>query len=500
MNTNNILLNRSFRLFFASVFFFSVFAGCVLLGSRMLNMDGDLGRHLTIGAYILDSGKIPTVDLFSNSMTGLPFTPHEWLSEVAFAIAYRFMGLTGVVLLTALLIAQVWYRLSFQVLRETRSFYVSLILLVVGIAASSIHWISRPHIFTYLFLMIWIAIYQGRSRIQYKSVALFVVMVIWVNTHGAFITGILYVCIDLVGKIIKTMISRTGRQQNNDFGEIGLVLLVSLLAIFVNPVGFKILDTIFGFLGNQYLTSHTMEYQAPNLLTIPFLPYALFLIISALIIIKARKHISAPDFLQIIIWSIFGLMGARNIPLAVLVGLPILGKLYSLNDINNGAEIDLSGNVFHPVKRLTSWRPFLIPPISIFFIALLLYGLFPGLGIRNAFLPEKFPVRATAYLKQHPMEGNMFNEFTWGGYLLYRLWPEQKVFIDGQTDFYGEKITRDYAVMYNAEPGFDELMQKYSVNWVIIRRTANLAEALDKDPVDWTKDYSDELTVIYERK
>ena len=106
--------------------------------------------------------------------------------------------------------------------------------------------------------------------------------------------------------------------------------------------------------------------------------------------------------------------------------------------------------------------------------------------MRNEFLPEKFPIKAMEYVEQHPMEGNMFNEFTWGGYLLFRLWPEQKVFIDGQTDFYGEKLTREYAVIYNAEPGFEELMQKYSVKWVIIRRTASLAEALDKDPVDWT--------------
>ena len=133
-----------------------------------------------------------------------------------------------------------------------------------------------------------------------------------------------------LGKFIKMMLSRKVIQQFHSLKEIGLILVVSILAIFVNPVGFHILGTIFGFLGNQYLTSHTMEYQAPNLLAMPYIPYVLFLIISVLIIIKARKSISIPDFLQIIIWSIFGLISARNIPLAVLVGLPILGKLYGL--------------------------------------------------------------------------------------------------------------------------------------------------------------------------
>jgi ribosomal protein S24E len=86
------------------------------------------------------------------------------------------------------------------------------------------------------------------------------------------------------------------------------------------------------------------------------------------------------------------------------------------------------------------------------------------------------------------------------GYLLYRLWPEQKVFIDGQTDFYGEKLTRDYAAIYDSQPGYEEVMQKYKVDWVIIQRTSQLALELDKKPNEWMKEYSDELSAIYIRK
>jgi hypothetical protein len=120
--------------------------------------------------------------------------------------------------------------------------------------------------------------------------------------------------------------------------------------------------------------------------------------------------------------------------------------------------------------------------------------------LRNVFLPEKFPVSAVNYLESHPAKGNMFNEFTWGGYLLYRLWPEQKVFIDGQTDFYGEKLTRDYAAIYDSQSGYEELMQKYNVDWIIIQRKSQLALELEKKPNEWMKNYSDELSVIYTRK
>ncbi|MEN6408163.1 MAG: hypothetical protein ABFD44_00460, partial [Anaerolineaceae bacterium] len=85
--------------------FIAVFGGVLALGPRLLNMDGDLGRHITVGNYILDQRSIPTRDVFSFTMPGQPLVPHEWLADVIFALANRWMGLDGVVLLCALLIA-----------------------------------------------------------------------------------------------------------------------------------------------------------------------------------------------------------------------------------------------------------------------------------------------------------------------------------------------------------------------------------------------------------
>lgn len=497
MKHESILLNRNFKLFFAAMILISVFAGCIYLGPRLLNMDGDLGRHLTVGAYILDSGKIPTSDIFSHTLSGSSFTPHEWLSEVLFVLAYRLLGLTGVVLLTAIVIGSVWYILSYKILSNIKSFYVSLILILIGIAASSIHWISRPHIFTYIFLLIWITVYHSSVNLRRKCLFLFTIMVLWVNFHGAFITGVVYIFIDLFGRILPVLRRKYVERGYVQIRKIGIILAVSICAIFVNPVGYHILNTVFGFLGNQYLVTHTMEYQAPNLMTAAFVPFYVFLVISVSIMLYGRKETSSSDLLQVVTWSIFGLMSARNIPLAVFVGLPILSKIYGLKKYkeSENKEVELP----QPVNRSYRVGAILIP-ISILLLAGILFGIFPTLGTRNVFLPDKFPDRAVDYIKQHSINGNMFNEFTWGGYLLYRLWPEQKVFIDGQTDFYGEKVTREYEEIYNADPGYAELLKKYNISWVIVQRTAKIAEQLDKDSAVWAKEYSDQLSVIFLRK
>ena len=76
-----------FRL--SDLVFISVFVGCLLIGSRMLNTDGDLGRHLALGTYMLNTRSIPVNDVLSYTRSGDARPPYEWLSQIAFAIANR---------------------------------------------------------------------------------------------------------------------------------------------------------------------------------------------------------------------------------------------------------------------------------------------------------------------------------------------------------------------------------------------------------------------------
>jgi hypothetical protein len=500
MKNKNSSTNWSFDYFFAATFFISVLAGCIMLGPRLLNMDGDLGRHLTVGGYILDSGKIPTLDIFSHTMTGKPFTPHEWLTEAIFTLANRWLGLTGVVFLTSIIIALVWYLLSYEVMKRSGGFYFSLVVIIIGIAASSIHWISRPHIFTYIFLLIWIRIYSSNISIYKKCSALALIMIIWANSHGAFITGIVYIGIDIAVHFISSIYSKSIEKDIHQLKKSILIFLIACSALLINPTGFQILGTVINFLQNKYLTSQTLEYQPPNLLAPSFIPFTIFLVICAYYLFRFRKNIKLVDAIQIVIWSIFGIISARNIPLAIIVGLPILSAYYgrknNINDaINDEKEASSRSRYSYPRLAIGIALPLLI---SIAVLVLVLKG--PGMIQRNEFLPTKFPVKAVDYIMSHPIKGNMFNEFTWGGYLLYRLWPGEKVFIDGQTDFYGEDLTREYADVYNGNYNFEAILIKYSINWVIVRQRSKLAFELEKSPELWKLDYRDELSVIYSRK
>ncbi len=89
----------------------------------------------------------------------------------------------------------------------------------------------------------------------------------------------------------------------------------------------------------------------------------------------------------------------------------------------------------------------------------------------------------------------MFNHFDWGGYLLYQMWPEKTVFIDGQTDFYGEALTHEYEQMIRLEDGWQDRFQKYNVSWAIIPPDQPLARGL-RDEMKWMIVYQDDTAVI----
>jgi hypothetical protein len=135
-------------------------------------------------------------------------------------------------------------------------------------------------------------------------------------------------------------------------------------------------------------------------------------------------------------------------------------------------------------------------------LATMLIGIALTSGVRfdpaqkgNQHDAAKFPVEAVNWLKENPQQGNMFNEFIWGGYLLYRLWPEQSIYMDGTTDFYGEAFTREYASVISMQDGWQDTIKKYDVSWAILPSGRPLIQALESE-LGWQIIYQDTTATI----
>ncbi|MFU8774019.1 MAG: hypothetical protein ACNA8H_16570, partial [Anaerolineales bacterium] len=493
-------------------------------GPRIFNNDGDLGRHITIGNYIIDNRTIPTEDIFSHTMAGERLTPHEWLAQVAFALVHRMLGLDGVVLFSALLIAVTFTICYRQCQHRSGLVLVSLGFAILAAATASLHWLARPHLFTLLFVVLWVGILERIRRGETQRwYMLPILMLFWANTHGAFIAGFVIWGIYLVGDMGQTWLN-PGRQRSPIPGEAVEDLdsiasersftpgfksylaggLVSLVVTSLNPAGLHLWATTFGFLRSRYLVSHTVEYMPPNFHNISTWPFMLMIVLSLLLLgfksgfKPASTQASVVHILLLSAWTAMGLYSARNIPIYALLVAPILAEI-----LGNNLRVGLKSSWFVKFNRRlstveASLRGGVWSILGVIFITLALMG-----GARldydqqgNRYDPTVFPVQAVDWLEGNPLEGNGFNYFPWGGYLLYRSWPERTVFIDGQTDFYGEALTRQYEQVITFSGNWEAILDQYQVEWVIMPTGSALVRALNSDP-NWGVVYQDPTTAIF---
>jgi hypothetical protein len=117
--------------------------------------------------------------------------------------------------------------------------------------------------------------------------------------------------------------------------------------------------------------------------------------------------------------------------------------------------------------------------------------------IPDRFDEKAFPVRATAEARRAGLDGRMFSHFVWGGYLMHE-WPEQRVFIDGGTDHYGEKLFNEYIQVWNLDPGWREVMKRWDISLVLVPPASRLADELIRDQ-GWRVWHCDSTAVLIRR-
>jgi hypothetical protein len=465
----------------------------LLFMPQMLNGDGDIGRHLTIGKWILDNQQIPLTDVFSDTLPGKELIPHEWLSQVLFALAYRFAGLTGVAWLTAIILASTYAILTASLKHwGVRAFIAG----ASGIAAfvvGAIHQLTRPHIFTLLFFTLFvIALENYRREGNWRALILLPgAMIVWANLHGAFVTGIVLVGFYAIGSLLDKNYRRAG--------ELSVLAFALVIAACFNPVGAQLIAHSFDYPQNRFLVDVTNEYQSPNFHGASAMPFAALIALALMLGWRAQQRLSWSALIPQIGWLMFALYSARNIPLAAQISLATLAPVadHWLTNLTPRVNRFLDNTDFLD-RRSSGWIWAAV--IVVVLVGLQMNGVNLDLWNKgNVFDARRFPVAAVNQLQTSPPAGAMFNEFTWGGYLLYRLYPTQRVFIDGQTDFYGEALTREYLQIVDGEPGWESKLDSHNVRWIIIPPGRPLARWLNQSPA-WSRVFLDETAGVWVKR
>jgi hypothetical protein len=120
---------------------------------------------------------------------------------------------------------------------------------------------------------------------------------------------------------------------------------------------------------------------------------------------------------------------------------------------------------------------------------------FPPAANQAAFR-QNMPVDAVAFIKQQALPGRLFNSYNWGGYLLWEL-PEYPVFIDGRTDLYNDEVINQWLQVVRAEPGWQQILDRWGVRLVLIEPAMPLVGHLKN--AGWQELYRDDVAVVYAR-
>ncbi|HEY8258582.1 MAG TPA: hypothetical protein VIG08_13080, partial [Gemmatimonadales bacterium] len=276
-----------------------------------------------------------------------------------------------------------------------------------------------------------------------------------------------------------------------------LILAASVFGTFLTPYGYRVPLHVLGWFGNTYAINHTGEYLSPDFhdLTGKVVLVAILIMIAGVALSRQRPAMSR--LLIILLTLAMALIYQRNIPLLGLTALPVLALHVNREWL---ALPDLGGirGVFARDGAARRNGPWAIA-VSLVLVLLTLHAS-PASRLRlipGSFDPNVFPVVATEKARAASLTGRIYNDFIWGGYLLFA-WPEQKVFIDGQTDFYGEELTRTHNEIGSVVPGWRDLLAKWKVDLVMVPGQATMAHELVRDG-NWNIWYCDSTAVILQK-
>lgn len=474
--------------------FIVVFVLSLYVMPRLINSDGDLGRHITIGNVILDQRTILRADIFSHTMPGEELVLHEWLSDLIFALVYRAAGLDGIAWMTALVLATTAALFTAGMKHFGISTAVCLGAGVAAFLVGALHWHTRPHIITTLiftYYVLTLAYYYKTEKWQIL-IPLPFVMILWANLHGAFISGVVLVGLFTVGLLLEKRLAAAGTA----FG----LLVILILSSWINPYGPQMLTHSFGYLQLDYLVDVTQEYQSPDFHNGSTRPFLLILLLTIVVGWYSTQRVGWVPLILLAFWTASSLYSARNVPLYGQIAVLFLAyegdRLIAERWPGLAAyfaRADRAG------RRAGGWV------YAILFVGLLIFlqangGTIDPAGLGNRFDPDYFPVRAIDFLQESGLpEGKVYNEFVWGGYFLYRLWPEKRVFIDGQTDFYGEELSRTYFQTRDGEGDWQAVLDQYGVTWVILPPEAALSKLLNVS-LDWKPIFDDDVASVWVRR
>ena len=466
--------------------------------------EGDVWWHLATGRMILDGGGIPRTDPFTYTAFGRPWVTHEWLSEVLFQALERLGGINLLVILMAGLASLAVALGAIAALvgpRPQERLAGAALGALLAAPAISLRAFIRPHMLTALFLgaLLLILRLESVSRRRRWRLALAPLFLLWANLHAGFVLGFALLALYWAGEAVAVRLGGARPTVRPAWRERGLAFLLALGASLINPNHIQAHIYAFNLIARGEVRASIVELR--NVFH-PAYRGALFLkalavsgIACALLIFGPRKQL---------VWSLLlpGLFFAA-LALASIRGLSefsvVLPAVLSAHSSLLGNRRRLHQAVCAAVVLLV------LAGGTAAFVRGVPVGIDPkrriGLGVE----PGGCPVSAVRLMKEAPRGSRVFNLLSYGGYLIYALGPDQKVYIDGRLDVFPPGFLESYTNMLETGKGWEDAVERYGIDLAVVNYVRNpdrdrgLRARLRQDP-NWGCVLAGDYQIVYARR
>jgi len=487
---------------------------CGALG-RLLLRDADTGWHIRNGEQILLMRTVPRTDAFSSTMGGQPWYAWEWLCDLLLGAVHRTLGLNGVVFYAAAIIASTFVLTCHLALRRGANLMVTLFLLVLVLGASAVHFLARPHLVSWLFSVIWFEVLDSatsasRAKESRRLYWLPVLMLFWVNLHGGFLFGFILLTLYLAAALFERFFGHPDGSAS--VRPLVVVSLLSLLASFVNPYGYKLHVHIYRYLSDRFLMNRISEFLSPNFHNAAQQCFAILLLIAIVALASARRRPRFAQLLVVLACAYSGLYATRNLPvssfLILLVIAPILSEAIA-HAAQEEAVLPWLRRLFGGVQGFGTrmgalesqfrGHVWLVAGFAMGLWACAHGGKLGGTRLIDAYFDaKKYPVEAAGMIARQNLAEPIFSLDYWGGYLIYRLYPQSKVVVDDRHDLYGDEFFKDYLKVTLVQPDWQKVLDDRRVNWVLVPVGSSLANVMAMTP-NWKALHEDRTAVLFHR-
>jgi len=468
-------------------------------GWKGLLLDGDCGWHIRTGEYILDTGTVPRVDLFSFTKGGQPWFAWEWLSDVCFAILYRWAGLKGIVLAAGVLIAAFATIVLRRIFAQGANLFVALLVGLLSVGSASIHFLARPHVFTLLFLAISMWIIERDRKVQSRRIWLLVPLtVLWTNMHGGFLALIAVLGIVTLGTAVETWLGEGPGWRG--VARYAALTTACALSSVINPYGIQLHIHIAAYLRSDWIRNVIQEFQSPSFRSESVMQFEALLFVGLIVAALRLRQKRVVEALWIVAFAHLALGSVRHIPIFVIVAAPIIAAdltawwrrwSATMSPRSVFGIVEQMGRDLAPgFRRNTVW-----PCLAVVALA--------SIGESKSW-PVDFPdvTFPTRMVRNYPSlltaSHRVFTYDQWADYLIFND-PKRKVFIDGRSDFFGPDLGDEYLRAMGAHWDWREVLDKYRIDVVLAPVAWSLATVLKLDP-SWRVVADDRQAVLFVRE